>query len=77
MTHMTVNQAVLPVLGIVPTRAAVAQYINSGALADDAEAMGRGGYVHFGRVELRLLMDFIYGGKPAQREEIKGPLWAY
>jgi hypothetical protein len=49
------------------TRAEAAQYANNlmwhGVPVEQKDAS------HFGRVELRMLMDFIYEGKPVSAEE--------
>lgn len=51
------------------TRKEVAEYINSGKCVKDAET-NKGAMWHFGLLELRALMDFIYEGKPEDNELI-------
>ena len=51
------------------TRKEVAEFINSGKLDEQVTREAKG-YWHFGLVDLRLLMDFIYGGEPKEDEKI-------
>ena len=51
------------------SRAEVADFINTGECCEIADATNKGA-THFGKVELRILMDFIYGGEPQDDNEL-------
>lgn len=51
-------------------RKEAAEYINSGKASEGIEAFVNKDGFHFGKLELRKLMDFIYEGKPEKDEEI-------
>ena len=50
------------------TRKEVAEYINSGELSREARETMKP-FDNFGKVEVRLLLDFIYEGKPKNNNE--------
>ena len=50
------------------TRKEVAEYINSGELSREAMKVIKHGQ-HFGKIEVRLLLDFVYEGKPKNNNE--------
>ncbi len=50
------------------TRKEAARYINSGELSREAMKTIKHSQ-HFGKVEVRLLMDYIYDGKPKDTKE--------
>lgn len=52
------------------TRKQVAEFINSGELSKKVDAANESSGWHFGKCDLRELMDFIYGGKPLKGETI-------
>lgn len=51
------------------TREETSEFINSGALEALTYRASKSGW-HFGLVEVRLLMDFMYGGEPSDNEKI-------
>ena len=50
------------------TRKEVAEYINSEELSKEAMKTMKS-FDHFGKVEVRLLLDFVYEGKPKNNNE--------
>jgi len=50
------------------SREEVAEFVNSGKLYEAGQATGTT-LTHFGKVELRMLLDFIYGGPPITEAE--------
>lgn len=50
------------------SRKEVVEYIQSGAL--EKECTGMKSYWHFGKVELRKLLDFVYEGDPSEDEKL-------
>jgi len=50
------------------TRKEVAEYINSGELSREARETIKS-FESFGKVEVRILLDYIYEGKPKNNNE--------
>ena len=59
------------------TREEVARYINSGDNVKNASLQNSMTGWHYGKVELRDLMDYIYGGKPTNEDQLIKRLHGY
>jgi len=52
------------------TRSEVAEFINNGGKSDAVEGYKVGDCWHYGKQDLRQLMDFIYDGEPEKEDEL-------
>lgn len=65
----TVIERVVRQMHAVPTRRTLVRVIKE-QLRENTPATKAGGKVHYGKVALRELLDVIYGGPPAEGEEL-------